>query len=254
MKKDTGTLFEELLIRYTKTVEQNIRSRIKKARDKDHVKAEIRSEIALNIRWAKLDKATLAKDFLTKYKKGEDTSKIFAYTRKVFGEDVEDILPFKRIENGKKITLYISEENKALKQFALNDKKLMKFFVRYIAYLDIRKRLTELLNEEDNLPLKTKNNPDLKWTGSKDNKTEFVQLIYGLHEAGFINNGKGEITNIVKSLAEVFDLNLGNNWQTNHSKSYHKANSNYEPLIFHKIQLAYKKYTEKQIEEKNKKK
>lgn len=254
MKKDIGVLFDELLVRYTKTVEQNIRSRIKKARDKDHVKAEIRSEIALNIRWAKLDKAKLSKDFLTQYKKGEDTSKIFAHIRKVFGEDVEDILPFKRIENGKKITLYISEENKALKQFALNDKKLMKFFVRNIAYLDIRKRLPDLLSETDKLSIKTKNNPDLKWTASKDNKTEFVQLIYGLHEAGFINNGKGKITKTVEALAEVFGIGLGDNWQTNHSKSFHNTKSNYEPLIFHKIQQAYKKYTENQIEEKNKKK
>jgi hypothetical protein len=36
-----------------------------------------------------------------------------------------------------------------------------------------------------------------------------VQLIYALHEAGLINNGKGEITKITEALAETLELDLG---------------------------------------------
>jgi len=91
----------------------------------------------------------------------------------------------------------------------------------------------------------------VKWTGTKsDNKNEFVQLIYALHKAGFINNGKGEITKIVESLSEVFGIELGKNWQSNHSASIHKAKHNYEPPVFKKIKEAYKEYTSDLVREK----
>lgn len=256
MKKDIGTLFDELLIRYTKTVEKSIKARIKKARDKEDAKKEIKSELNFSIRFLQADKneAKLSEVFLTWYKQGEETGKIFAYIRKNFGEDVSDILPYKKIENGKRITLYLSEEDKALKQLALNDRKLMKFFIRYITYLDIKKRLPDLLSEEKKPEIKTQNNPAVKWTGSKDNKNEFVQLIYGLHQAGFINEGKGEITKITEDLAEVFDISLGKNWQSNHSASIHRGNKDYHPSVFHKIQEAYKQYSHSLIEHKKKNK
>jgi len=256
MKKEIGTVFDELLIRYTKAVEQNIQARIKKARDKERIKAEIRSEIKLAIDWEQTDKnkAQLAEVFLEQYRRGEETGKILAFIRKTFGEDVEDIKPFRRIENGKKITLYLSEEEKALKQLALNDGKLMKFFVRYVANLDIRKRLRDILGAQEKPETKSQHNPAVKWTGSKDNKNEFVQLIYGLHQAGFINNGKGEITKITEALSEVFGVSLGKNWQSNLSASIHKANSDYQSLIFHKIQEAYRQYTESLKEDKKKNK
>lgn len=73
MKKDIGTLFDELLIRYIKTIEKSIKKRIKTARDKGHVQAEIRSEINFSIRWIKADenKAKLSEVFLKWYKRGD---------------------------------------------------------------------------------------------------------------------------------------------------------------------------------------
>ncbi|MHB8261013.1 MAG: RteC domain-containing protein [Bacteroidia bacterium] len=257
MKKGIGIVFDELLARYIKTVEQNIQSRIKKARDKERIKAEIRAEIKFIIDWERTakDNAALSELFLTGYRRGEDTGKILAFIRKTFGEDVKDIKPYTEIqEDGKRISFYLSEEEKALKQLALNDRKLMKFFIRYIANLDIRKRLREIFSAQEKQETKLQNNPTVKWTGSKDNKNEFVQLIYGLHQAGFINNGKGEITKITEALAGVFDIALGKNWQSNLSASIHKANSDYQPLIFIKIQEAYKQYTESLRKEKRKNK
>ncbi|MBI2722211.1 MAG: RteC domain-containing protein [Bacteroidetes bacterium] len=95
---------------------------------------------------------------------------------------------------------------------------------------------------------------EIKWTGKKDNKNEFVQLVYGLHKAGLINQGKGEITKIVESLAEAFKIELGKGWQANHSSSIHKANKDYEAPVFAKIREAYKTYVEEQIEHLKKKK
>jgi hypothetical protein len=250
--KDIGTVFEELLTRYIKTVEKNIKSRMKAARDKDHVRTEITAEIDLSVTWTKIGNK-LAVTFLEGYKRGEDTTKIFARIRKVFGEDVEDIKPFRRIENGQPITLYLSAEEKALKELALNDRKLMKFLVRHIAYLDIQKRLPELLAEQGS-PESNQIIPVVKWTASKDNKNEFVQLIYSLHQAGYINGGKGEITKITETLAGVFGISLGNNWQSNHSASIHKAKRDYQPPIFRKIQEAYQTYTADLIEDKKKNK
>lgn len=254
MKKDIGILFDALLLRYIKTIEKNIKARIKKARDKEKVKADIKAEFDFIIHWeqANENKALFSGVFLEQYKRGEDTGKILAHIRKVFGEDVEDILPFTRIENGQHITLYLSEEEKAIKQLALNDRKLMKFFIRFIANLEIEKRLPDLLSGEQPQEIRLQNHSAIKWTASKDNKNEFVQLIYGLYQAGFINDGKGEITKIVEELAEVFGVSLGKNWQSNHSASIHKAKHDYQPLIFHKIRQAYEAYTQSLIEDKKK--
>jgi len=75
-----------------------------------------------------------------------------------------------------------------------------------------------------------------------------------LHKAGLINEGKGEITKIVEAIATVFDVKLGENWQSNHSASIHRANSDYQPLIFRKIREAYQQYIGNQIENKKKNK
>ena len=254
MEKDMGILFDGLLMRYTKTMERSIKSRIKKARDKENVKEQINSELEFGISLYQGDtnKSNLLDLFSTWYKRGEETGKVFAYIRKTFGEDVDDVLPFRKIENGKSITLYISEEEKALKQLVLNDGKLMKFFIRYISCTDIKRRLPELWNEAEKPEIKKQHQPTVKWTGSKDNKNEFVQLMYGLHQAGFINEGKGEITKIVEAIAGVFNIHLGKNWQSNHSASIHKVKNDYQAQIFHKIREAYEQYTDSLIESKKK--
>jgi hypothetical protein len=258
MKKNIEEVFEALLNRYIKAIEHNIKSRIKQAKDKEFVKNEIKSEIEFMLSWLKADKqkAKLTEIFTQWHKRGDEPKKILNHIRKVFGEDVTDVLPFKRIEeNGTRTTLYISEEEKALKHFVLDDRKLMKLFVRHIAYIEIQKKIADLFDAPEKIETKTKPSYPFKWTTpapAKDNKNEFVQLIYGLHRAGFINSGKGEITKIVEAAADVFDVKLGQNWQSNHSASIHKAKHNYQPLIFHKIREAYQQYADDMMEGKRK--
>ncbi|MDP1800425.1 MAG: RteC domain-containing protein [Bacteroidota bacterium] len=252
MKKDLNQIFDELLNRYIKTIEKNYQGRYKKAKDKEFVKEELKkgTDFILDWTWLDTSKGKLIQAFSEMYKRGEDMNEIISHIRKSFGE-IEDIKPFRRIENGKKITLYLSDEEKALKSLALNERKLLKFLIRDTAYREIQKHLPVMFEEAQRITPTT--NYPIKWTGKKDTKNEFVQLIYGLHKAGFINEGKGEITKIVESLAGVFKVDLGKGWQANHSSSIHKAKNNYQPPVFNKIQEAYHQYMQEQIEGKKKK-
>lgn len=252
MKKDLNQIFDELLRRYIKTIQNNYQSRYKRAKDKEFVFNELNTDAGFILGWESLapENSQIIDVFTTMYKRGDDISSILTYIKKTYGE-VEDELPFKRIENGKKITLYLGEEEKALKKLALNERKLLKLVIRHTAFREIQKQLPTMFEGLENTPLVTHH--PIKWTSKKDNKNEFVQLIYGLYKAGLINEGKGEITKIVESLAGVFKIDLGKGWQANHSSSIHKAKNNYQPPVFNKIKEAYQQYMQDQIEGKKKK-
>lgn len=82
----------------------------------------------------------------------------------------------------------------------------------------------------------------IKWKGK--NKTEFVQLIYALYEDGLIDNEKSEVTKLVADLAIILGLDLGKNWQSNHTKSITNRNNDYDIKIFDRIKRAYENYRE----------
>lgn len=108
--------------------------------------------------------------------------------------------------------------------------------------------LLEALSAEENeegIGIVNKTYP-VFWTGG-ENKTQFVQLIYGLHKAKLLNNGEGEITKIVTQLAEMLNVDLGKGWQKNHSDSIHRNSYGYKPTIFEQISSAYLSYFEQQI-------
>jgi hypothetical protein len=245
MKKDLNLVFEELLSRYIKAIEKNYLWRYKRAKDKEFIKDELQKGVDFIIEMNTLDdaKGKLINTFWEWYKRGENFNDIMKQLRQSYGE-VDNIKPYGIIENGKTITQYLSEEEKALKKLALDERKLMKLLIDYAAHKEIQKRLPTMFGEQEASPAekeKTASYP-IKWTGKKDNKNEFVQLVYGLHKAGLINEGKGEITKITEALAGIFKMELGKGWQANHSTSIHKARANYQPLIFHKIREAYGQY------------
>lgn len=254
MSKDLNQVFDELLNRYVNSIEKDYIQRYKRAKDKEFIIEELTKGTDFTIDWEELDsgKGKLITLFTEMYKRGEDMNIILKHLRKTFGE-VEDIKPFKRIENGKRITLYLDEEEKALKKLALNERKLFKVLVRNTAFKAVKKKLPTLFDETISKK-ETKNDTQITWTGSEKNKNEFVQFIYGLHQAGIINEGKGEIIKITESLAETFGIALGKNWQSNHSASIHKAKANYQPPIFDKVKEAYLKYAKTLAYEKKLKK
>ncbi len=255
MKKHLNQIFEELMNRYVSSMEQNYQTKYKRAKDKEFVKEELKRATDFMNDWISeaSGKGQILDVFSTMYKRGDDINEIITHLRKVFGE-VSDERNFKRIENGKRITLYISEEEMALKKLALNERKLLKYLIRATGYSELQKRLPTMFDEKTSSPAEKTNAYPVKWTGKKDNKNEFVQLIYGLHKAGLINEGKGEITKIIETLAEDFKVNLGKGWQANHSSSIHRAKEDYQPRIFHKIQLAYGQYISEQLTLKKSKK
>jgi len=95
-------------------------------------------------------------------------------------------------------------------------------------------------------------NYKIQWTQKKENKNEFVQLVYALHEAGYINDGKGEILKIVEAMAQALNYKLSDHWHSNHYNSIHRQNSDYEPQIFKTLQQSYMKYSKKSLDEKSK--
>ncbi len=254
MSKDLNRVFDELLNRYIKAIENDYLSRYKRAKDKDFIIEELTKGTDFTIGWEEVDlgKRKMIALFSDMYKRGENMNEIMDHLRKTFGE-VDEIKPYKLIENGKKITLYLSEEEKALKKLALNERKLFKVLIRNTAFKAIKKKLPTMF--ENGIQQTTlKNKVQFKWTGSEKNKNEFVQLIYALHEAGLLNDGKGEITKITEALAETLELDLGKHWQSNLSASIHKANMEYQPPIFNKIKDAYLSYTKKLTYERKQKK
>ncbi len=257
MEKNLNQTFEELLNRYVNSIEKNYQSRFKRAKDKDFVKKELNQYTDLFYAMISETAGTgkILAVFSDRYKRGEDMNTIISHLKKTFGE-VEDILPLRKIVDGKRITLYLSEEDKALKILALDERKLLKFLIRAIGQQEIQKRLPTMFDEKKDLTEGKVNSVSypVKWTSQKDNKNEFVQLIYSLHKAGLINEGRGEITKIIEKLAEVFKIDLGKGWQANHSSSIHRAKQNYQPLIFHKIQSAYQQYISEQLTLKKNKK
>lgn len=254
MKKDSTHTFEEILSRYKKSINHRYKQMLKRAKDKEFVLEEIINESNDILRFLLIEqhKEQLMEYFKKEYKRGESFEKILKDIKKEFGSE-PTVTVFQHLEDGSTIELFNSEEEKELRRFAGNELELVRFFVRVVAYTEVLKGLPDLAKQVEEKENSFAIDPIIKWTGSKDNKNEFVQLIYGLHQAGLINTGKGEITKIVEALAEAFQVELSKNWQSNHSASIHKAKSNYEPPIFKKIKEAYKDYSDKLIEDKKKK-
>ena len=99
--------------------------------------------------------------------------------------------PYKLLEGGKEITIYISEEEKKLRSLARNEREMVRYFVRHLAQTQLKKRLSKLLEEINTKSENKLSEPPIansvKWTGK--NRNEFIQLIYAMYESNLINNG-----------------------------------------------------------------
>ncbi len=144
MSQNLNKLFEDLLTRYVGAIEKNYTARYKKAKDKDFVKQELITDTEFVLGWSLLipEHSQMIDLFATWYKRGEEITDILDHIRTTYGE-VEDERPFKRIENGKEIALYLSEEEKALKKIALDQRKLLKLLVRHTAYREIQSKFRQ---------------------------------------------------------------------------------------------------------------
>ena len=64
-------------------------------------------------------------------------------------------------------------------------------------------------------------NSKLNWTGSK---TNLIELVYALQSSGSINSGTADIKEIALMLERVFNIDLGNYYQTFIEIRYRKSN------------------------------
>lgn len=87
-----------------------------------------------------------------------------------------------------------------------HDYKVAKIIVNYLIQFLIEIQLNNK-DQEDKLTIPKK----LNWTSSK---VALIELIYSLHYQGVFNNGNSDIGLIAKYFENVFDINLGNFYQT----------------------------------------
>jgi hypothetical protein len=159
-----------------------------------------------------------------------------------------------RLDNFIKSLLTVTSHSSRLQE-VVNDGSPKDALARLAIYIYYEKEyltyLSNLYKEVETgasaLPANTSN---LKWLG--DNETEFVQFIYALKEAGFVGNDDRGIESLVMDFSRAFNYKLGDHWQSNHSSSIHKANSDYCPEIFDKLKLAYSNFRLEKIDKKKK--
>jgi hypothetical protein len=63
--------------------------------------------------------------------------------------------------------------------------------------------------------------PRNRWT---DSKAALIELVYAMHSRGSINNGKGDVKQIVADLESFFNIQVGNFYRTFQSMRIRKKN------------------------------
>ena len=236
--------FDLLLKSYTQTIENNCLNQLKKAKNRIYVADRILNQLRGIIRFysiifTKHNKAF--NFFIENYNRGEE---IIGILNKISEDYPETMQMAPEIDERDQIELipFSKEAEKLIKQFPENSQNIVRFHIGYLALDEVIKRVPTYLNQNEGnvIPASKK---ITQWTAPRDAKNDFVQLIYGLHLAGYLNDGKGEITKITEALADTFGIDLGKNWQSNHSSSIHKAKEGYQPPIFDKIKQAYLAYS-----------
>ena len=240
--------FEKLVQRYLSKIEKHLKERLSIAKDWEFVTGEISREanVIENMLSSPQKAEELTKDFLSQYKSGTSMENIVADLRNRYGMNEELLNTIS--DTGKPLEVIWSGEDEQgnVTRLASDERQLLRFLVQFMTVQQLKQRLPDLLTAEQ-APVQNDYIYPVQWTANRDNKTEFVQLIYALHEAGYLNNGTGEITKIVESLADTLSVSLSKNWQSNLSASIHKSNSDYQPPIFGKIATAYGVYADKLI-------
>jgi hypothetical protein len=138
----------------------------------------------------------------------------------------------------------IEKENQKFIFDKLSELQALNDFFKYIRAKDLESKdeANEINHHKKSLVWKSKT------------ELEFVQLIYSLHEAGYLNHEKNEITTLVTEVASLFNFELSKYWQSNLSDNINNRNSDYQPEIFDKLKLSFNEYRERQIEKNKKKK
>ena len=253
MQINENDQFEELVKLYMHTAENYCLEKIKRAKDKTFMQGKLLTQVAVML-GAYSSGFQLHKKsfdfFMESYLSGLPVDDILTRIE----ADFPDSLNVEPVTGPRDEVVYIpfgEPEENLMKKFRPELQKMVFMYVGYFALKEVYKRIPDYLNDHSDVKDRSFSYP-IQWTGTKDNKNEFVQLVYGLFKAKLINNGEGEITKITESLARAFKVDLSPNWQGNLSSSIHKSNIGYNPQVFDKINKAYQEYVKGQIEHKKK--
>jgi hypothetical protein len=143
----------------------------------------------------------------------------------------------------------------------LRDSKLiyvstLKAYEKFFAYLRHKEKafnLNDKTNDRSNNEITANKKLKIQWTNGR-NKNEFVKIVYALFHAKLINNGEGNITEIIKELDEFFNVGLGNNYNSNLSTHILDTSGENEMKIFKRMSDAFEHYANevKERKERNK--
>jgi len=102
-----------------------------------------------------------------------------------------------------------------------HDYKVSKMLANTMLRNYFEKKLKELDDiQNSQLPLNTIKESAVHWTASK---TDLTELIYALHEAGCINNGKTDIKKLATFFESSFNVELGDYYRTYLDIRYRKT-------------------------------
>ncbi len=138
-------------------------------------------------------------------------------------------------------------------KISLHPKKHQKELIENLAKLDSIIKFYYQISKDSPYSLKkdesdkfSSNITGIKWKEGAT-KTDFIQLVYALHESGLLRNEKEHVTKLVEELAVLFHFDIGPNWQQLHTDSKTKRNNGYEIKIFSDLESSYKKYLDKKL-------
>jgi hypothetical protein len=147
MSKDLSKIFEKLLTRYISTIEKKYKERYKNSKDKELTVAELKKETGsiIGITNSDAEKSKLIDVFNHLYNRGDNINDIFLCLRNIFSLHETSFLS-KEITRtwSEQIPVFIGEEEKALKYLPLEEKKLMQFIIRDMAYRKVHKYLDNM--------------------------------------------------------------------------------------------------------------
>lgn len=230
--------------------------KIEKARDKDFAKEQYLPSL-LNYDFTKLpeDERSIISCFDYEHRLGYDADEIIHKVLNTIESSIEGLrYTLKYIEKNK-LNLISAEENEEFKrdriisrvetyESFLDEAKLIRFLAHQYALVDIRDYFKDKMNPEEVLvtePRLGNSQPiEVTWSGSK---IDFIRLVYGLHHAGLLNQGRGEITKQVESMAYHFNVKLGPGWQADLSNTKTRSNLDTDHgKVFEKGKEAFLKY------------
>lgn len=257
-----GDKFEELRKRYASFCICRVQAKINQARDKDFARQEYLPSL-MNFNFNKIDgyEGKIMELFDYNYRLGISVDEILVEILDDIQRKLREIDEF-TAKWGDKIKDFDDENRQSINKELFLDRReslitfsnidaLLRVIVQNYGFSDLRDHFKAEVNNEEILAgeyrIESHQPVKVEWTGDeRSGKLDFIKLIYGLHYAGLLNHGNGEITKIVENLAYHLNVKLGKGWMSSLSRNRQERNYDYNHFrVFEEIKEGFAKYIEK---------